>query len=32
MGTSQTIKARYSQGRIEPLDPLELEEGSYAFG
>lgn len=24
----ETIKARYSRGRIEPLDPLELEEGS----
>jgi predicted DNA-binding antitoxin AbrB/MazE fold protein len=25
---SQTIKARYAQGRIEPLDPVDLEEGS----
>lgn len=24
----QTIKARYANGRIEPLDPLVLEEGS----
>lgn len=24
----ETIKARYSRGRIEPLDPLKLEEGS----
>ena len=23
----RTIKARYHQGRIEPLEPLELEDG-----
>jgi len=23
----QTVKARYHQGKIEPLEPLELEEG-----
>jgi predicted DNA-binding antitoxin AbrB/MazE fold protein len=25
---SQIIKARYSHGRIEPLDPVDMEEGS----
>ena len=24
----QTIKARYHSGRLEPLEPLDLEEGS----
>jgi hypothetical protein len=24
----QTIKARYHQGKIEPLEPLELDEGA----
>jgi predicted DNA-binding antitoxin AbrB/MazE fold protein len=23
----QTVKARYHQGKIEPLEPLELEDG-----
>jgi predicted DNA-binding antitoxin AbrB/MazE fold protein len=23
----QTVKGRYHQGKIEPLEPLELEEG-----
>lgn len=27
----ETIKARYSRGRIEPLDPIKLEEGSEVF-
>jgi predicted DNA-binding antitoxin AbrB/MazE fold protein len=25
---SKTIKARYHEGRFEPLEPLDLEEGS----
>ena len=25
---TQTIKARYHAGQLEPLEPLELEEGS----
>jgi predicted DNA-binding antitoxin AbrB/MazE fold protein len=25
---TKTIKARYHEGRFEPLEPLELEEGS----
>ena len=24
----QTIKARYHQGKIEPLEPLQLDEGA----
>jgi predicted DNA-binding antitoxin AbrB/MazE fold protein len=27
----KTIKARYRNGRLEPLEPLQLDEGSEVF-